>query len=57
MEDRLPILLAGTIGGIKLYKFDNVYEIYEGGHCTIFDNKEHAMAYYYSIGGYLSNED
>ena len=57
MEDRLPVLLAGTIGGIQLYEFDGKYEVYEGDHRTIFDNKEDAMAYYYSIGGYLSNED
>ena len=57
MKDRLPVLLAGTIGGIKLYEFDDEYEVYEGDHCTIFDNVEDAMAYYYSVGGYLLNED
>ena len=57
MEDRLPVLLAGTIGGIQLYEFDGKYEVYEGDHCTIFDNREDAMAYYCSVGGYLSNED
>lgn len=57
MEDRLPVLLAGTVGGIKIYEFDGEYEVYEGDHCTIFDNIEDAMVYYYSIGGYLSNED
>ena len=57
MEDKLPVLLAGTIGGIKLYEFDGEYEVYEGDHCTIFDSIEDAMAYYYSIGGYLSNKD
>lgn len=57
MEDRLPVLLAGTIGGIQLYEFSGEYEVYEGDHRTIFDNIEDAMAYYHSVGGYLSNED
>ena len=51
MEDSLPVLLAGTVGGIQIYEFDGEYEVYEGDHCTIFEDELEAWHYYNKNGG------